>query len=118
MLAVGYAELSPKYNERCAQKKREGKKAPCPNLAYDYDLQITPHWFRHHYITACVIAGVPPEVTMRIVGHADYATTINIYTHVHHEQKRKAAVSLAGVLGGAGCQKVAGEAKRPSSPPE
>lgn len=44
---------------------------------------------------------------MRIVGHRDYQTTINIYTHLHQEQTKKAAVSLAGVLRGAGCQKVA-----------
>ncbi len=64
-------------------------------------VSITPHWFRHHYITACVLAGVPAEVTMRLVGHTDYRTTINIYTHIQQEQKRRAVVSLSGVLRGA-----------------
>lgn len=63
-------------------------------------VSVTPHWFRHHYITACVLAGVPAEVTMRLVGHTDYRTTINIYTHIQQEQKRKAAVSLSGILRG------------------
>jgi len=64
-------------------------------------VSVTPHWFRHHYITACVLAGVPAEITMRLVGHTDYRTTINIYTHIQQEQKRRAIVNLSGVLRGA-----------------
>ena len=107
MLAAGYATLSAKYYDKVARCKRAGKPCNNPNLAYDYDVQITPHWFRHNYITACVLADVPAEVTMRIVGHTDYRTTINIYTHIQNEQKKRAAVSLAGVLRGASCLKVA-----------
>lgn len=44
---------------------------------------------------------------MRIVGHRDYSTTINIYTLLQNEQTKRAAVSLSGVLRSAGCQKVA-----------
>lgn len=69
-------------------------------------VSVTPHWFRHHYITACVLAGVPAEVTMRLVGHTDYRTTINVYTHIQQEQKRRAAVSLSGVLRGADGKKI------------
>jgi len=69
--------------------------------------QITPHWFRHNYITACVAAGIPPEVTMRIAGHSSYQTTINIYTHLQNEQLQKACVNLAGVLRGDSCRQVA-----------
>lgn len=64
----------------------------------DYNLQITSHWFRHNYITACVLAGVPAEVTMKIVGHTDYKTTINVYTHIDEEKKRKSAYELSGIL--------------------
>lgn len=107
MLAAGYAHLSPGYIDRRDKALREGQPVKAPNPAYDYAPDITTHAFRHNYITACVAAGIPAEVTMRIVGHRDYQTTINIYTHLHQEQTKKAAVSLAGVLRGAGCQKVA-----------
>ena len=43
---------------------------------------ITPHFLRHHYITKCWEAGLDPLTTMLIVGHADYRTTANIYTHL------------------------------------
>lgn len=107
MLSAGYANVSEKYYGKVEKWRREGKKIKNPNMAYDYEAQITPHWFRHNYITACVLAGVPAEITMRIVGHNDYQTTINIYTHIQNEQRKKAAVSLAGVLRGSSCQKVA-----------
>lgn len=61
-------------------------------------VSVTPHWFRHHYITSCVLAEVPAEVTMRLVGHTDYRTTVNIYTHIQQEQKRKAGIRLSKVL--------------------
>ncbi|MEG2702884.1 MAG: tyrosine-type recombinase/integrase [Clostridia bacterium] len=107
MLAAGYATVSQTYAQKVAKWQLQGKPVIHPNLAFDYDVSVTSHWFRHNYITACVLAGVPAEVTMRIVGHTDYRTTINIYTHVQDAQLRKATVSLAGVLRGASCQKVA-----------
>ena len=107
MQDAGFTTVSQRYLDRRARLLASGKSCKAPNIAYDYDLQITPHSFRHNYITACVVAGIPPEVTMRIVGHRDYQTTINVYTHLQEEQKKQAAVSLAGVLRSKGCQKVA-----------
>jgi len=31
----------------------------------------------------CWEAGLDPLITMKIVGHADYKTTMNIYTHLN-----------------------------------
>lgn len=98
MLECGFAHLSDRYHKRCDQRRTEGKKVLSPNLAYDYDLTVTAHWFRHNYITALVDAGVPAEVTMRIVGHADYQTTINIYTHISEIRKRVAVIKLSDVF--------------------
>ena len=42
---------------------------------------LTPHYFRHNYVTMLYEAGVDPLIAMKIVGHADYQTTANIYTH-------------------------------------
>ena len=36
---------------------------------------------------------------MKIVGHTDYQTTANIYTHVRDEMLRKATVNLDEVFG-------------------
>ena len=79
----------------------------------DASTHITPHHFRHHYITACVAAGLPPEVTMRIAGHSSYQTTIDIYTHLQAETLQKAAFNLDGVLRTTVSPKVA-EATSPS----
>ena len=43
-------------------------------------------------------AGVDPLIAMKIVGHTDYQTTANIYTHVRDEMLKKATVDLAGVF--------------------
>ncbi len=74
--------LSPKYAEKFQRWQKAGKPIVSPNPCCDYKADVTPHTFRHTYITACVLAGIPAEYTMRIVGHADYTTTINIYTHI------------------------------------
>ncbi len=42
---------------------------------------MVPYNCRHTYATKAVKAGVKPEILQRILGHADYSTTIDIYTH-------------------------------------
>ena len=60
---------------------------------------LTPHYFRHNYVTMLYESGIDPLVAMRIVGHADYQTTANIYTHLKDETLRKAFVNLEKVFG-------------------
>ena len=53
---------------------------------------ITPHAMRHNFITMCWEQGLDILVTMKLVGHSDYQTTRNIYTHLsqkHMEQAKK-----------------------------
>lgn len=45
----------------------------------------TPHATRHTYASWAVKAGIQPEILQRILGHADYSTTANIYTHIDIE---------------------------------
>lgn len=101
MLAAGQAHLSDRYLARCDQRRRAGERVLAPNASYDYDLDVTPHMFRHNYITACVLAGIPAEVTMQIVGHTDYTTTIDVYTHVTQEAKAAAVQKVAATLASA-----------------
>ena len=43
---------------------------------------MTPYNCRHTYSTLAVRAGVRPELLQKILGHADYSTTVGIYTHL------------------------------------
>ena len=41
-----------------------------------------PHALRHTFASICFRAGMNPKVVQKLMGHANYATTINIYTHI------------------------------------
>ncbi|MFC0359108.1 tyrosine-type recombinase/integrase [Kytococcus schroeteri] len=57
------------YDRVAAIKRRH------PDLPQDWG----PHWMRHTHATALLLAGVPPHVVMRRLGHADYQTTLEMY---------------------------------------
>lgn len=66
-----WAAMSPDtvYDKVAAIKKRH------PELPGKWG----PHWMRHTHATALLLAGVPPHVVMRRLGHADYQTTLEMY---------------------------------------
>lgn len=68
----------------CGYVRKRADNTPKDGIRTRMDVDITPHWLRHHYITSCVMAGLRPEVTMNIVGHSEYQTTLGIYTHLMH----------------------------------
>ena len=74
-----------------AEKNRDILKQVRPTL--------TPHFLRHNYVTLLYEAGVDPLIAMKIVGHTDYKTTANIYTHVRDEMLKKATVNMGEVFG-------------------
>ena len=43
-------------------------------------------------------AGVDPLIAMKIVGHSDYQTTANIYTHIRDDLLKKATINMADVF--------------------
>ena len=59
---------------------------------------ITPHYFRHNYITMLYEGGIDPLIAMKIVGHTDYQTTANIYTHLGEGTMRRAGTDLGDVF--------------------
>ena len=59
---------------------------------------LTPHYFRHNYVTLLYESGLDPLIAMKIVGHTDYQTTANIYTHLKQETLRKASVNMEKVF--------------------
>lgn len=58
----------------------------------------SPHATRHTYASEARRLGMPPEILQRILGHASYATTANIY--VHTEIETLIAAVEAPALGG------------------
>lgn len=42
---------------------------------------VTPHTCRHTAATNMVAAGIRPEIVKQILGHSDFSTTVNLYTH-------------------------------------
>lgn len=54
----------------------------------------TPHATRHTYASRARRAGMPPEILQKILGHADYSTTANIYVHTDAEELVKAVESV------------------------
>lgn len=56
--------------------------------------EITPHAMRHNFITMCWEPGMDVLLVMKIVGHADYQTTMNIYTHLSRKHLDQAKIKL------------------------
>lgn len=50
----------------------------------------SPHCTRHTYTTRAVQEGMKPEVLQKILGHANYSTTADVYTHIGLEDLLKA----------------------------
>lgn len=63
-----------------------------------YKATLTPHYFRHNYVTLLYEAGIDPLVAMRMVGHKDYQTTANIYTHLKEETLKRASYDMESVF--------------------
>lgn len=52
--------------------------------------RLVPHSCRHTFASMMAKAGADTLAIQRIIGHADYATTANIYTHESVEELKKA----------------------------
>ncbi len=59
---------------------------------------ITLHGFRHTHCSLLFAAGVSIKEVQERVGHKDYATTMNIYTHLSQEQKTETVNKLTKFL--------------------
>ncbi len=55
--------------------------------------RLTPHCTRHTFATLCVESGMNPEDLQKIIGHAKFETTADIYVH-ENTGKLQAAISL------------------------
>jgi hypothetical protein len=49
----------------------------------------SPHWLRHTHATALLLAGTPPHVVMRRLGHKDIQTTLSTYGWVTEDAEMR-----------------------------
>lgn len=65
----------------------------------DMDIKpITIHGFRHTHCSALFSAGASIKEVQQRLGHTDIKTTMDIYTHVTHEQNKEAVKKLVDYL--------------------
>ena len=43
-------------------------------------------------------AGIVPLVAMKIVGHSNYQTTADVYTHIRDDMLKKATINMVDVF--------------------
>lgn len=69
----------------------DGNRNPNNFRRRDFDVALeelgitgkTPHCTRHTFASLAVRAGVKPEALRPIIGHANYSTTVEVYTHAN-----------------------------------
>lgn len=59
---------------------------------------FTLHELRHTYLTMLAMSGVHPKVMQELAGHYSSQITMDIYTHVNMEAKKKAVDSLVDLF--------------------
>ncbi len=93
-------DMLERYGEICEQKMAAKILNVVPRtILKQVKPTLTPHFLRHNYVTLLYEAGVDPLIALKIVGHTDYKTTANIYTHVRDEMLKKATVNMGEVFG-------------------
>lgn len=58
----------------------------------------TPHWLRHTHATALLLAGRPPHLVMRRLGHLDIQTTLSIYGWVTEDAEMRTLANWASYV--------------------
>lgn len=76
----------------------EKRDTPSREFHVMYTCYLTPYYLRHNYITMCWQAGVDPLIVQRIVGHRDYRTTANVYTHLNNMHISRARDCIESVF--------------------
>lgn len=54
-------------------------------MPYDKFKNVHPHMFRHSFASKCYENNIDIKTTQMLLGHSDFATTMNIYTHISEE---------------------------------
>ena len=81
------------------------KRAGCKSVRF--------HDLRHTFATMSLENGMDVKTLSTIIGHVSSATTLNTYTHITDEMRRKAAVSIDQGIAGVEAVSRRGKKKRP-----
>lgn len=106
---VGYIlEEQRKQNEKEKEMRSRGRYHQAPeSIVFPFGLEQTSrefkrlcpnhhlHELRHTFITRCAESGVNVNVCQQLVGHATADMTLNVYTHVMDDFKRKEAAKFS-----------------------
>lgn len=60
--------------------------------------KITPHTLRHTFATRAFENGLAPKTVQEILGHSNLSITMDLYTHVTVDMKRKEMQKLEGIF--------------------
>ncbi len=86
------------------------KRAGCKSVRF--------HDLRHTFATMSLENGMDVKTLSTIIGHVSSATTLNTYTHITDEMRRKAAVNIDQGIAGVEVVTVGEEEKSTCSEPE
>ena len=63
----------------------------------DKERRLTPHNARHTFSSKMVKAGAQPEILQKVIGHANYETTIDTYTHFTKEDISEMLIQINAI---------------------
>ncbi len=69
------------------QGRKNDKKS---GYVFDNPDHLTPHSCRHTFASLCSAAGMRPEQLQKIIGHANFSTTADVYIHSDLEKLQEA----------------------------
>lgn len=91
------AELNIKYGNFSPFEKQPKSKFDPVGIPFVIP-NITPHWLRHTFATMLYFAGVDILTAKEQLGHSNIKTTLEIYTHLDKQHKRKSMNKLDDFL--------------------
>lgn len=64
---------------------------------YDKFKKVHPHMFRHSFAVKCYKNNINIKTTQTILGHSNYATTMNIYTHLSDDEMSNEIIKFSNI---------------------
>ena len=61
-------------------------------------IEIHAHKLRHSFASLAIVNGSDIASVSEVLGHADKATTLRVYSHADEESKRRAAGIVAAAI--------------------
>ena len=63
-----------------------------------HGIEIHAHKLRHSFASIAIVNGSDIASVSEVLGHADKATTLRVYSHADEESKRRAAANVAAAI--------------------